>query len=393
LGSFYGSPAPTARSTFFGNPDFSHADAKVDRLYAIAEHNTEFGLSVRSHTSWVNYDKFYQNVYPGTPLNAPGKGLVGIPAYNNETDRENLFNQTDFTYRLDLGLVRHTFLFSAEFGHQKSDNWRHNGELGPDNGHCVSFSTANGSPRGQCNVLFSQPTIFNPGVNFAATQSKSHVEADVRSFYAQDQMQITRYVEVVAGVRHDTFGLDFTNLGLSTPTLPANAQLSRTDQLISPRAGLLLKPTDYLSMYGSYSVSYLPASGDQFNGVAINTVTLDPEKYTNYEVGAKWDVAPALAITAALYRTDRENIRFATSPTTFVQTGQSQVEGLEIALTGYVTDKWQVTGGYSHIFKGELTSATSTTLPAGTPCPFSPKIPSLSGVGTSSRPFLRPVWA
>jgi catecholate siderophore receptor len=211
--------------------------------------------------------------------------------------------------------MRHTFLFGAEFGHQKSDNLRHNGEFGPDNGQCVSFSTANGSPRGQCNVLFSQPTIFSPGVNFAATQSKSHVETDVRSFYVQDQMHITRYVEVVAGVRHDTFSLDFANLGSSTPTLPANALLSRTDQLISPRAGPILKPTEYLSMYGSYSVSYLPASGDQFNGVATNTVTLDPEKYTNYEVGAKWDVVPALAITAALYRTDRENIRFATSPT------------------------------------------------------------------------------
>lgn len=93
LGSFYGFPAPTARSTFFGNPDLSHANATVDRLYAIAEHNTAFGLSVRNHTSWVNYDKFYQNVYPGTPLNAPGNGLVGILAYNNETDRENLFNR------------------------------------------------------------------------------------------------------------------------------------------------------------------------------------------------------------------------------------------------------------------------------------------------------------
>lgn len=372
-GALYGYPAPTDRSTFFGNPDLSHADATVDRVYADVEHKTDFGLSIRNYTTWVNYDKFYQNVYPGTALNAPGPGLVGIVAYNNQNNRENLFNQTDFTYKLDLGLMRHTVLFGSEFGHQESNNWRHNGAFGPGNGQCVSFSTANGSPTGQCNVLFSNPTIFSPGINFDRTQTKNHVEADVRSFYVQDQMEVTRYVEIVGGVRHDTFSLDFKNLGPATATLPANAELSRTDELISPRAGLILKPTDYFSIYGSYSVSYLPPSGDQFNSVATNTVTLDPEKYTNKEVGVKWDVTRALFFTGALFRTDRENVRFATSPTTFVQTGQSQVEGAELALTGYLTDEWQVAAGYSHIFKGELTSATSTTLLAGTPLPLLPE--------------------
>jgi catecholate siderophore receptor len=376
-GFSYSVPAPTDRSTFFGNPDVSFAQSTLDRLYATVEHKFDSGLTVRNHTSWATYDKFYQNVYPGTAFNAPGPGLVGLVAYNNENDRDNLFNQTDFTYKFDLGFTRHTLMFGAEFGHQESDNWRHNGTFGPGNGQCVSFSTANGSPTGQCNVLFTSPTIFSPDVTFAVTQTRNHVSADVQSFYIQDQIQLGRHLELIAGVRHDTFGVGLTNLGPGTPTLPAGAQLSQTDNLLSPRFGVILKPTDHLSLYSSYSVTYLPASGDQFAGVALNTLTLDPEKYTNYEIGAKWDVTRALAFTAAAYRTDRENVRFPItlpdgSPG-FVQTGESQVEGLELTLTGYLTDKWQVAGGYNHIFKGELTSATSPTLPAGTPLPLLPE--------------------
>jgi catecholate siderophore receptor len=372
-GATYGVPSSADRSTFFGDPDLSFADASVNRVYATVEHKTDFGLSVRNHTSWVGYDKFYQNVYPGTSANAPGNGLVGIVAYNNENDRENIFNQTDFTYKFADGWNRHTLLFGAEFGHQQADNWRHNGTFGPGSGQCVSFSTANGSPTGQCNVLFTSPTIFTPNTTFAATSTRNHVEADVRSFYIQDQIEISRYLEIIGGVRHDTFDLQFTNRGPATAILPANAQLSQKDELLSPRFGLVLKPTDTFSIYGSYSLTYLPASGDQFAGVSNATLNLEPEKYTNYEIGAKWDITPFLVATSAIYRTDRENIRFATSPTEFVQSGTSQVEGLELALQGYLTDQWQMTAGYSHIFKGELTSATSATLIAGTPLPLLPE--------------------
>ena len=376
--SLGGLPSPADRSAFFGKPDQSYAQSTVDRVYAIVDHKFDSAFSVRNHTSFVHTDKFYQNIYPGTAVGAPGPGLVGLTAYNNETNRENLFNQTDFTYKFGEGLFRHTLLFGGEIGQQTSNNWRHNGVFdGPGNGNCQSFAVANGLARGQCNVLFTSPTIFAPNVNFSNTASRSLVEANVASAYVQDQIQITRYFEVVAGIRHDTFKVDFTNRGPATATLPANAQLSQTDNLLSPRLGLIVKPTQMLSLYGSYSVSYLPSTGDQFASIGTNTLTLEPEKYTNYEVGAKWDITKRLAFTTALYRTDRENVRFATSPTTFVQTGTSQVEGLEVALAGYLTKAWQMSAGYNHIFSGQLTSATATAttsvLPVGTPLPLLPQ--------------------
>lgn len=92
---------------------------------------------------------------------------------------------------------------------------------------------------------------------------------------------------------------------------------------------------------------------------------MDHEKYTNYEIGLKWDITPALAFTAAAYHLERENVRVAgVAPGSLIQTGKSEVEGIEIGLVGYVTDQWQIAAGYAN--HGELTSATSATLVAGT---------------------------
>lgn len=371
--SMNGVPSPADRSTFFGNPNFNRAETSLDRVYAIVDHKFDPSFWVRNTTSYVHYNKFYQNIYPGASVQPDNS--VRLDAYNNQAIRDNVFNQTDFTYKFTAGITKHTLLFGAEFGHQETSNQRYNGTFAGDG--CLSTVAATPTAAGQCRVPFSSPTIFS-NVTFNTLQSRSHVVADVASAYIQDQMQVTRYFEVLAGVRHDTFSVNFANRGPATATLPANAQLSQTDNLLSPRLGLIFKPTDTFSLYASYAVSYLPATGDQFAAIGTNTLTLDPEKYTNYEIGTKWDLTKALFFTTALYRTDRENIRFATGAQTFVQSGKSQVEGFELALTGYVTRAWQMSAGYNHIFKGELTDATlaangGTALPAGTPLPLLPR--------------------
>src|SRR5262249_11395290 len=126
--------------------------------------------------------------------------------------------------------------------------------------------------------------------------------------------------------------------------------LSRRDNLISPRAGVVVKPTVPLSLYAGYTVSYLPGSGDQFSSLTSVTGQLKPEKFTNFEAGSKWDVTPSLALTAALYRLDRTNTRATdpNDPTRILQTGSQRTTGFETGASGRVTAKWQVAGGYAY---------------------------------------------
>jgi catecholate siderophore receptor len=168
-------------------------------------------------------------------------------------------------------------------------------------------------------------------------------------------------------VRWDRFALDFRNDR-------TDQQLARTDAMISPRAGVVFKPVQPVSAYGTYSVSFLPASGDQFSALSVTTQTLTPERFTNRELGVKWDVRADLALTAAAYRLDRSN---STAPdpadptSRVVQTGRQRTTGVELGLTGYVTDAWQLAGGYVNQ-RATIVSRTSAA-PAGATVPLVPR--------------------
>jgi catecholate siderophore receptor len=130
--------------------------------------------------------------------------------------------------------------------------------------------------------------------------------------------------------------------------------------------------TDRTSLYTSYSVSYLPSSGDQFASLDATSEALEPEEFENVEVGVKWDVLPSLFFSAALYRLDRTNTRApGAEPGTIVLTGSQRSEGIEIGLSGAVTPRWQVVAGWAYQ-DAEITS-TTLSAPEGTDVPLVPE--------------------
>jgi len=141
--------------------------------------------------------------------------------------------------------------------------------------------------------------------------------------------------------------------------------------MISPRLGLVFKPAEPLSVYGSYGVSHLPSSGDQFSSLNATTSTLEPERFRNYEVGAKWDVG-GLALEAAAYRLDRTNTS-AKDPNNSdltVQTGAQRTSGYELGVTGSLSDAWQVSGGWTQ--QRAVITSTTTAAQAGATVPLVP---------------------
>lgn len=340
--SYRGRPSDADISTFFGNPDLSFVRARVNLASATVDHQIG-NLNIRNHTLFGDYDRSYQNFVPGL-VNAD-KTRVNLSAYNNATRRRNIFNQTDLTYVAKTGTIRHALLAGTEFGRQISHNLRNTGFF---NNTATTIS-----------VPFAAPTISTP-VTFRqnATDADNRVQANVAATYAQDQIELSSKLQLLAGVRFDHFRLKFHN--------NRNGEnLSRTDYLVSPRAGIVFKPVEPISIYGSYSVSYLPSSGDQFSSLTASTQTLKPEKFTNYEFGAKWDIRQTLALTTAVYRLDRTNTRATdpNDPTKIVQTGSQRTSGFEASLDGSITRAWDVLGGYAYQ-NARVTSATIAA-PAG----------------------------
>ena len=284
-------------------------------------------LNLRNRALAAGYDRAYQNYVPGA-VNAD-QTLTALSAYNNATGRRNLFNQTDFTYSISTGRLRHTLLWGAEAGRQATDNFRNTGYF---NNIATSILIPYASP------TVSTPTTFRQ----STTDADNRVLATVAAGYVQDQVELTRFIQLVAGVRFDRFDLHFEN--------HRNAdRLRHLDRLVSPRAGVVLKPASTLSVYWSYSVSFLPSSGDQFSSLTSITQQVKPERFTNYEAGVKWDLRRSLSLTTAVYRLDRTNTRATdpNDPARIVQTGSQRTDGVELGIDGALTGKWRVSGGYA----------------------------------------------
>ncbi|MEO6193165.1 MAG: TonB-dependent siderophore receptor [Thermoanaerobaculia bacterium] len=325
--SFQGRPVGVGVDTFYGNPDDSHVRALVNLGSIAVEHR--FGaLTLHNRTHFGDYDRSYQNYVPGAVT--ADKSQVTLTAYNNATRRQNLFNQTDLTYGLETGAVHHTLLAGAEVGRQLTDNFRNTGYF---NDSTTSILAPYGSPTIDTPVTFRQ----------SATDADNHLRTEVSALYAQDQIELSAHLQLVAGLRFDRFDLEYRNNRNGD-------RLGRADDLVSPRAGIIVKPITQLSLYGTYSVSYLPSSGDQFSSLTTITQQVKPEKFNNYEIGVKWDAADSLSLTTAAYRLDRTNTRSTDprDPTRIVQTGSQRTKGYEIGINGQLTDDWSIAGGYAN---------------------------------------------
>lgn len=349
--SFRGRPSDAPITTFFGDPALSHARSLVNAAGVTIERGRADGLLVRNQTRFIGYDKSYQNVYPGA-LGTDGT-RVALLAYNSTHDRRNLFNQTDLTYRLATGPLQQTFLVGADVGRQTTDNFR---ETGYFNDSTTSTTVPFDRPTGATPVTFRQ----------SPTDADNRVITRLAAVYAQNQVRVGARLQVIAGVRYDRFDLEFNNHR-------NGEQLRRRDGMLSPRAGLVLKPAEPVSLYAAYSISHLPSSGDQFSSLTATTRTLEPERFTNREVGLKWEPGPDLAITSAVYQLDRTNTS-APDPldaARLVQTGRQRASGWEAGIAGNIGHRWQMAGGYAWQ-TARIVSATSTAK-AGATVPLVPR--------------------
>ena len=340
--SFHGAPIDTSPATFFGDPEESKVRAGVHVGLATIEHRAG-KVDLRNNTLVGDYDKMYQNYVPGAVTEDGTQ--AALSAYNNATTRRNVFNQTDLTYYLTTGPVRHILLGGVEMGRQRTDNFRNTGYFN---------NTATTTLVSLADPVIKTPVTFRQ----SAGDADNHLTTRIAAAYLQDQIELNQHVQVIAGVRFEHFNLKLYDHR-------TDEKFRRTDQMISPRAGVVLKPVLPLSLYFSYSVSHLPSSGDQFASLNAVTETLQPERFNNYEGGVKLDMHRSLAFTMAVYRLDRLNTRASdpNDPTRVVQTGSQRTNGFEIGVDGRVTSDWRINGGYA--YQDAFVSSATTAASAG----------------------------
>ena len=342
-------PYSTSRSTFFGNASQSPNEAIVKNGYAIIDHTFDNSMSVKNTTRFSDYDKYYQNVYANSSVQA--NGTLTIDGYYDNTQRQNFFNQTDLIYNFKTGSVSHKLLTGLEIGLQENQNYR------------IVNSGTDPTP------LASNPFAL---LTFNSSRSRNaYTDISNQAIYLQDQIYLNEQFQIVTGLRYDKFKTKFNDS--VTPSNSANVN----DQFISPRVGLVYKPIEPVSIYTNYSLSYLPRTGEQLTSITSSNKSFDPEKFTNIEAGIKYDLLQSFSISSSIYRLERSKIAITdpSSPTNTIIVDGQVTKGFELGVAGKLFDSYSMYGGYTYQ-DAEITKnqgAGDAQITSGTPLGHVPK--------------------
>ncbi len=325
--------------TFYGSYRNSTNQTETYGLNALFEHDFNDQIKLRNRTRYADYDKYYENVYAAGSVQADGSFRIG--AYDMGTQRRNFINQTDMIFKFDTWGISHEFLAGAEFSKQLTDLKRSISQFNSYGSSAENLSSTYNLNIN--NTLSNRDFVFNQPLRFVNSN------VNIFAYYLQDQIQFNPYLSAILGIRQDRFQNDMERTDWSAGGA-STFNSNHTEFLTSPRASLILKPVADMSIYAAYSLSYVPRAGDQLVSLTRGTDGLKPEKFTNREVGIKYDITPDLNVSLAAYVLQRDNVvaNSPSNPAEAILVSGTETKGYELSVAGKVTAQWSMFGGYAH---------------------------------------------
>jgi catecholate siderophore receptor len=340
-------PFAVPRSSFYGvlARDFRNTFADIYTLRGTYDLGGK--SKIQSVTRYGNTGNAYIASAPESPdaTNA-NPNLWTVRANPKQRDAVTTYwaNQTDITTDFSIAGTRHQLVSGFEISRERIRNRNYQNLSSELQGTIIQPST----------IL--QP-LFAPNANAPwpfpkSLQSVRESTADSQGVYVMDNITLAPKWMGFAGVRYDRYQLDVDTLTLATGV---HAPVQNHVSFWNGQVGLTYKPEKDGTLYVSYGSSSNPsgeeldASAADYGGLATTNAALQPERNTSYEAGVKWNLGGGhLNVTAAIFRTDKENARVtigAGSASSIVLAGVQRVDGVELGLAGNVTSQWRATGG------------------------------------------------
>jgi catecholate siderophore receptor len=348
-----GRPVEAFEDIVFGDPQLNTTTLEAHLLKAMLQHRFSDDIKGNFSAFYGDYDKLYQNFYASGYDQAATPDQVTLDGYLDTTQRENLVLSGNVVAQFTAGSLQHTLLFGAEFIDTTSNQDRYNAfwDTTSDDNEVFAVNRPLALSRG-VGVNVSGNATRNDFTS--QLNDDTHVDVEATSVYVQDEVTLSESVKMVLGARFDEFDITVVNVK------NAGERRSRKDSEVSPRAGLIYKPQENVSIYASYSESFLPRSGEQFANINGDKNQLDPDTYSNLELGLKWDVTGRLNVSAAIFEIESSSPQVADSDPSTLDVIDSTIEGFEAQVNGQLTDAWGVAVGYSYL-DGELVDEFGST--------------------------------
>lgn len=347
-----GRPVEALEDVVFGDPAVNTTELDAHLWRAALQHNFSETLKLNVSAFYGDYDKLYQNFYASgyDEENTPDE--VTLDGYVDTTERQNTIFTANIVKEGMLGGLGHTLLAGVESISTSSDQDRYNTfwDTTQDDKETFSVSRNLGIRGGVGQNALGALATNDFGVD---VNDDTRVEIDVTSVYVQDEIELSNEFRVVAGLRYDSFDIDVFNV-------VADDARSRKDSELSPRFGLVYKPEENISIYASYSESFLPRSGEQFANINGNNDKLAPNTFSNREVGLKYDFDSGLSFTAAMFEIEQRSPQVADNDPATLDVIESEIDGFELQLQGRINDFWSVSAAYSAL-DGEQVNRSGRT--------------------------------
>ena len=360
------------RDAFYGIDDRDYLKNTVDTFSAIFEHNFSDNLKIRNVSRYSETLNDYVVTNPGDGGNVNNGGVQLIDGVwwmkRGTKSRWNptttIANVTDLTTSFNTGSIAHNVNMGLELSREKNNNASYT-IVTTGGSSCPAPMTGY-----DCTPLYNP----NPSDSWSGSITRGVVSSnttDTVAVYAFDSINIGEKFIVNLGLRYDDYSVKgYTGSG--TLAAPVYSQDNGSWTFTNYQAGLVYKPTENTSLYASWATSSTPptiSAGDQ--NTSSNTL-LEPEDTESYEIGAKANLFDQrLSLGIAAFQLNRKNAQILVAADVYEQAGEVEVKGIELSVSGNVTDKWQVFGGYtyqeSELVKGAYNSTVIGEELANTP--------------------------
>lgn len=348
--SFNDEPAFELEDITFGDPENNFTTLQAHVFNATVQHQFTDNIKGNFTAFYGDYDKVYSNFFASDAFDAE-RNAVELDGYIDRTDRERFLLSGNLVGEFETSSIGHTIVAGAEYIDTSSDQNRFNNVF-DSNGDDQEFFLLDDGPDGPAlnfvNFVGTNADEILTTGGFTDLNDDTRVSVEVFSAYIQDEIAINDYFDIVLGGRFDRFDIVVDNVE------PGNdfGVATRVDEEFSPRVGLVFKPQENISVYGSFSESFLPRSGEQFTDINGDDDQLAPNTFENLEAGVKWDFANGLSFTAAVFeiestspqQTDDEDEEVG-----ILDVVTSDVRGFEAQIQGNITDQWHISAGYSYL--------------------------------------------
>ena len=341
-------PIDALNKFVIGTSDLNKTTLEANILKGNLVHNYSDSGKINFSVTANDFNKMYKNLYASDYAS----GIVTLDGYADVTLRETLSISLSNVNQFDRG----TLAVGIDILDTENNNFRYNTFWSTTKDDNETFALTSTTPR---------PLNFNVDADGNLTyvdytsdlNNKSDTDIEVTSLYLTGNIDLSDQWKMILGARYDDVSISIKQYGITTPSSGANegkgavngtdVTKSRDDSTISPRFGVIYKPQDNMSLYLSYSESFIPRSGEQYKTFGTNGERFDPDVFENTEVGFKYDTDSGLSLALSYF--DMEQTKAAEDGTGGTETRALAIDGFEITLNGDIDESNAIRFGLASV--------------------------------------------